>query len=107
MMDNLEIPEFLMREAPAKGHRKKYSEPKHTWKMPKLPYQSKPPKSNSYRGAERFYVMLADECPRVGSGHRTVWAKRGTKWVYICDSQGNKGKMRVADFDKVIRKENK
>tara|TARA_R100001594_G_scaffold38119_1_gene68903 strand:+ start:22101 stop:22424 length:324 start_codon:yes stop_codon:yes gene_type:complete len=107
MMDNSEIPEFLLRKDPAKGRRKKYSDPKRTWKMPKLPYQSEPPKSNSYRGAERVSVMLADECPSIGCGIRSVWAKRGTKWARMCDSTGNKGKMRVADFDKVIRKENK
>jgi hypothetical protein len=105
MQHNLEIPKFLLYEAPKSCRRKKYVEPKHKWKEPKLPFSKNPPKSKSWAGATRTEVILGDECTKIGSGYRHVWVKRGTKWVRLCDAMGNKGKMRVKDFNRVIRKE--
>ena len=70
--------------------------------MPKLPNSKRPPKTKAFDGAIKVAVHLNDQCPRIGSGFRMVWAKCGNKWAYLCDVMGNRGKMRVADFNRVI-----
>lgn len=43
------------------------------------------PKGNKWKGCQFVHMVLQDEIPKVGSGHRWVWAKTGLKWVYIHD----------------------
>lgn len=101
-MDPLEIPEFLKREPSSK--RITYRAPRAPKaKMPKLPFGKRPPRSKNYRGATRVRIGLTFECPSIGSGVRYVWAKRGTKWAYLCDSLGNRGKLLVTDFDRLTK----
>jgi len=71
--------------------------------LPKLPNSKRPPKTKTFDGATKVVVHLNDECHRIGSGVRWVWAKRGHKWAYLCDVMGNRGKMRVADFNRVVK----
>tara|TARA_R100000808_G_C2154027_1_gene164736 strand:- start:5204 stop:5614 length:411 start_codon:yes stop_codon:yes gene_type:complete len=100
--DPLEIPAFLKRTGPAPKVRKQ-RRTRQRWNMPKLPFATRPPKAKAWKGATRATVILGDECPRIGSGQRHVWAKRGRKWVLLCDSLGNRGKLRIADFDRFLR----
>ena len=53
------------------------------FKMPKHPFSKKPPKA--LKGATKLWLHLQDELPRIGSGHRIVWAKVSRKWTYVCD----------------------
>ena len=48
-------------------------------------------------------VHLQDELPRIGCGHRTVWAKVSRKWTYICDTMGNRAKLPTVRFNQIKR----
>jgi hypothetical protein len=96
-----EIPDFLRRESARPARR--IASTKRKWKAPKMPFAKAPPKSPKYNGATRVEIVLGDEVSAIGCGYRTVWAKRGRKWVYICDSSGRRGKLSRTAFDKVVR----
>ena len=100
-MTHLTIPNSLRREPTVATNRRRVKRTPPKYIMPKLPNNNKPPKTKTFTGATKVVVHLWDQCPRIGSGHRMVWAKRGHKWVHLCDVLGNKGKMRVADFNAV------
>ena len=59
----------------------------------------KPPKAKKWKDAERVNLILADQCPKIGSGNRYVWAKVGRKWVYLADDSGNRGRLSVKIFN--------
>jgi hypothetical protein len=99
----LTIPNYLRREPTVATNRRRVKKTAPKYVMPKLPNSKKPPKTKTFSGATKVVVHLWDQCPRIGTGHRKVWAKQGHKWVHLCDVLGNKGKMRVADFDKVVK----
>ena len=101
----LTIPDFLRRELTVATNCRRVKKTAPKYVSPKLPNNNKPPKTKTFTGATKVVVHLWDQCPRIGSGHRMVWAKRGHKWVHLCDVLGNKGKMRVADFDKVVKEQ--
>ena len=65
--------------------------------------KAKPPKAKNWKGAERVNLLLADQCSRIGSGNRYVWAKIGKKWVYLADNYGGRGKLDVRNFNLVKR----
>ena len=98
-----DIPTFLLREAPPTPKRRRRIASKRRWIMPSLPYEKLPPNSAEFKNATRVDVMLGDECPRVGSGYRRVWAKRARVWAYLCDASGNRATLPVEVFDKVVR----
>tara|TARA_R100000234_G_scaffold118131_1_gene97948 strand:- start:48 stop:359 length:312 start_codon:yes stop_codon:yes gene_type:complete len=102
-MLHLTIPNFLRREPTVATNRRRVKRTLPKYVMPKLPNSKKPPKTRTYHGATKVVVHLNDQCHRIGSGHRMVWAKRGHKWVHLCDVMGNRGKMRVADFHRVVK----
>ena len=104
-MTHLTIPNSLRREPTVATNRRRVKRTPPKYIMPKLPNNNKPPKTKTFTGATKVVVHLWDQCPRIGSGHRMVWAKRGHKWVHLCDVLGNKGKMRVVDFDKVVKEQ--
>jgi len=101
----LTTPNFLRREPTVAVNRRRVKRTSPKYVSPKLPNNNKPPKTKTFIGATKVVVHLWDQCPRIGSGHRMVWAKRGHKWVHLCDVLGNKGKMRVADFDKIVKEQ--
>tara|TARA_S200002703_G_scaffold158255_2_gene168129 strand:- start:308 stop:520 length:213 start_codon:yes stop_codon:yes gene_type:complete len=69
--------------------------------MPKLPFAKRPPKT--FAKAERVWLSLDDEAPAIGSGRRRVWAKVGWKWVRrLCDSMGQRAKLKREVFDKAL-----
>ncbi len=44
-----------------------------------------------------YKVQLEDELPAIGSGHRWVYARKGTKWVFIlCPFTVNTVKLRLS-----------
>jgi len=97
-----ELPDFLRRSDLAKPNRTRRQKPKRIKFIHKrLPCENKPPKGKKFLGAERIRVMLKDEAPRIGSGYRSTWAKVGRKWVWLCDSMGNTGKLDVATYRRV------
>ena len=77
------------------------------WVMPKLPHSKRPPKSKTFKGAEKVTIHLADECKTIGSGVRIVWCKVGRTCVYLCDPLGNRGKLRLDTFRGLVVKEAK
>ena len=98
MTDLLEIPAFLKRDkAPQRSTpRRKRRMPK----MPKLAFDKRPPKTKDFEGATKVSVRLGNQCPRIGSGFRRLWAKRGRKWVHLCDSHGFRGKLSLDEFER-------
>jgi len=105
-MKTLPIPSFLVRSKdnvtrPRLGRRSV------RWVMPKLPHSKRPPKSKTFKGAEKVTIRLADECTKIGSGERTVWCKVGRTWVHLCDALGNRGKLRLDTFRNLIVKGDK
>jgi len=89
----IDIPAFLYRRT--NGVK---TEPVITGNVKPRRKKIKPPKAKKWKGAERVNLMLADQCPRIGSGNRYVWAKRGVKWVYLADNYGGRGKLDVRTF---------
>ena len=71
------------------------------FKMPKLPFEKKPPKN--LKDATFIAVYLKDELPRIGCGHRNIWAKSGRKWTHVCDIMGNRHKLLNAQFNQIKR----
>jgi len=69
------------------------------FKMPKHQFSKKPPKA--LKGATKLWLHLQDELPRIGSGHRIVWAKVSRKWTYVCDSMGNRAKLTTVRFNQL------
>ena len=51
------------------------------FKIPEHPFSKKPPKA--LKGATKLWLHLQDELPRIGSGHRIVWAKVSRKWAKL------------------------
>lgn len=98
-----DIPTFLLREAPPTTKPYRRLSTKRRWIMPVLPYAKRPPKSAVFKDATRVGVMLGDECPKIGSGYRRVWAKRGRRWAHLVDASGNRGRLPVEVFDKAVR----
>jgi len=99
------IPEFLDRSkagAINKPRRMRLAT-RTRWVTPKLPFAKNPPKSKIFRGAEKTTIHLQDECKSIGTGVRQVWAKVGRTWVHLCDPSGNRGKLRVAEFKRLVR----
>jgi hypothetical protein len=99
------IPEFLDRSKAGvinKPRRMRLTS-RTRWVTPKLPYDRKPPATKRFRGAERATIHLQDECKAIGSGVRTVWAKVGRTWVHLCDAAGNRGRLRVDVFKRLVR----
>ena len=105
-MNHLPIPKFLVRNQvnAVFGKRQKlHMAMGPRWVQPKLPFSKKPPASQKFRGAEKTTIHLEDECKSIGSGVRTVWAKVGRTWVHLCDPLGNRGKLRVDVFKRLVR----
>lgn len=102
MTDLLEIPSFLKREITSGAARRKYKT-RTKWQMPKLPFEKRPPRTKTFSGAQRVFVHLTNEANSIGSGRRKVWAKSGRKWVYLCDNMGNRGRLLLPDFHKVMK----
>lgn len=100
-MDFFYIPPKLQREKVKAARRR--AAPRFKSNIPPEEFSKRPPKSKSWRGAEKVWVHLGDECPRIGSGVRLVWAKRGTVWVRLCDPTGNRGKLRLDAFESAVR----
>jgi hypothetical protein len=99
MTDLLEIPDFLKRtDLTTRSVRR----PKRKYVMPKLPFSRHPPKVKKFEGAKLVTLLLANQAPRIGSGYRGVWAKRGTNWAYLCDALGNRGKISAKEFDRLV-----
>ena len=69
------------------------------FKIPKHPFSKKPPKA--LKGATKLWLHLQDELPRIGYGHRIVWAKVSRKWTYVCDSMGNRAKLPTVRFNQL------
>jgi hypothetical protein len=90
---DLTIPEFLRR--PNETARRK-SRVKARLTMPVPSHQKRPPKG--WKKATRGIIRLEDECPRIGCGHRLVWAKIGTKWVHLSDCTGRRGRLPLEIF---------
>ena len=99
----LTIPNYLRREPTVATNRKRVKRTLPKYVIPKLPNSKRPPKTKTFDGATKVVVHLNDECPRIGSGFRMVWAKCGNKWAYLCDVMGNRGKMRVVDFNRAVK----
>ena len=100
MTDLFAIPAHLRREKGDVAIKRR--EPRRArFSLPAAPFDRRPPKS--MKGATKVAVHLNDDAPRIGSGHRLVWAKPGRKWVHIADADGNRGKLCVDTFRQVIR----
>ena len=95
------MPSFLIRSKGEAQPRRNHRPGRIKWIMPKLPHSQRPPKSKTFRGAEKVTIHLADECKAIGSGVRVVWAKRGRKWVYLCDAMNNRGRLSLAVFNRI------
>ena len=97
-------PSFLVRQHVDRlsNPQKIVSGPRPVWKG-KLPFSKKPPASKKFRGAIKTTVHLQDECTSIGCGVRQVWAKVGRTWVHLCDPLGNRGKLRVDGFKRLVR----
>jgi hypothetical protein len=68
-----------------------------------MPFEKHPPKARRFRGATKVVVHLDDQAPNIGSGFRSVWAKRGRVWVHLADFAGNTGKIRVSEFERAAQ----
>lgn len=94
--DLLHIPDFLKAEnrtvdtTPIKKPRFKKFVPKR-------------PRTKKWKNAERVLIHLADECPKIGSGQRLVWAVVGRTWVHLADNHTGRGKLTVKRFEEVKR----
>ena len=75
------------------------------FKMPKLPFEKKPPKN--LKDATFVAVYLQDELPRIGCGYRSIWAKSGRKWTHVCDIMGTRGKLLNTQFNQILVAANK
>jgi len=95
----MQIPDFLNRKINGIEN-KPVRNRKNKWAKMSKP---KPPKSNRWKDAQRVKVHLTNECERIGSGHRIVWAKVGRKWVYLTDGYIGFGKVDVKTFNKIIK----
>ena len=72
------------------------------FKIPKHPFSKKPPKA--LKGATKLWLHLQDELPRIGSGHRIVWAKVSRKWTYLSDTMANRAKLPTDRFNQLSRR---
>jgi hypothetical protein len=61
------------------------------------------PAGKRWVDAIRVRVHMNNECDRIGSGHRVVWAKLGRKWVFITDGHGCVGKITFAVYNKIFK----
>jgi hypothetical protein len=53
----------------------------------------------------RTNLILEDECPRIGTGLRTVAIKEGSKWAYVTEvSTGRRQRLTVDELDVIERK---
>lgn len=98
--DPLEIPAFMDRRGEPKKRRTGDRKQKVRWKMRR--WMTKPT-SARWKDATRVTVHLADQCPRLGCGRRDLWAIIGRKWVHLADEAGGRGKMKKAEFERVVR----
>ena len=99
MTDYFEIPLNLKREPLSKKPR--IIKTRTKWTLPKAPFAKRPPKGKSWKDAELTNLHLTNECLRIGSGHRRVWARIGRKWVNLCDRRGNRGRVTIAVFERL------
>ena len=103
-MTDLDIPPFLLREAESPPKRRRQRTAKQKWVMAQPPYAKHPPKITAFKDAHRVTLSLGDECPRIGSGQRTVWAKRARKWAHLCDSSGHRAKLPIGTYDRLVKR---
>jgi hypothetical protein len=61
---------------------------------------AKPPKAKKWKDAIRVRLVLADQAPSIGCGHRTVWAKVGRTWAHLADNYGGRAKISISNFNK-------
>ena len=99
-MNNLDIPDFLKVKRETDSQVRKYKPRKTQWKMYKQPFEKRPPKT--MKNAKFVALQLADQCPKIGAGLRFVWAAQGTKWVSLCSINGKRGKLSIAEFNKIL-----
>lgn len=53
-------------------------------------------------------IYLEDECPRIGSGWRTVDVKIGRKWAYFTDTaNGHRSRLPKDEAEKIIEESSK
>jgi hypothetical protein len=97
--DPLEIPDFLKRKIKDTPVRK-YKPRKIKLKMYKQPFEKRPPKT--MKNAKLVALQFAGQCPKIGMGYRHVWAAQGTKWVSLCSINGKRGKLSIAEFNKIL-----
>lgn len=50
-------------------------------------------------------IYLQDECPRLGSGWRTLFVRKGRKWAYLSDRMGRKQRVTLKLLAEIMGEE--
>jgi hypothetical protein len=50
----------------------------------------------------RVKIYFEDECPRIGSGWRTVTVREGRKWAYLTDCAGRRARVTLKLLDELL-----
>jgi hypothetical protein len=102
MDDLLEIPPFLIRNHKKSDVAKPVfadTQEELTPNKKYCPFKYEPPQTKRFKGAQKIELYFGDEAPAIGSGHITVWAKVGYKWVYLCDRRGKRATLRRSVYN--------